>query len=429
MKLSVIAFRNIRRNKVRTALTLIAIAFVTMLIVVLFSFIQGMKADVMHTMVNFTNGHIRIQQKDYEEKAVLYPLDMLVDNYHKLCTALEKIDGVETATPRIQFGLEIGINPKKRPGIADEYSDRIRGIGYGVDFKREKYLSNLGLYLQEGSDNRLPEGDGVVLGSELAQQLGVKANDTIVVFHPTRENLTQIPMRIKVTGVMNLPIAQLNARAIYFPVELAASKLGIEGSTTQILLAIKDGRDPAQMIKKINTELPKTFDKNYLDKLQIQPWTEIGFMVEWIAIAENSYNFIAVFFFLMAGTVIAVTTMMVIFERMKEIGTMAAMGMTGSQMVGLFFLEAFFMSLVASIIGVILGIVLVIPLTQSGINFNAFMNFEDSGFIISNYIYPQLNVNSTIFVFFFSIFIASGISAIFARRAGKIEPIEALNSL
>jgi len=58
--------------------------------------------------------------------------------------------------------------------------------------------------------------------------------------------------------------------------------------------------------------------------------------------ARTAYDVIALVFFLLASTVIVNTTMMVIFERMREIGTVAAMGMTPREIVRLFFLEAFF---------------------------------------------------------------------------------------
>ena len=104
-----------------------------------------------------------------------------------------------------------------------------------------------------------------------------------------------------------------------------------------------------------------------------EPWKKIGVTAAWMEYAEIAYSFIALFFFIIGTTVIVNTTMMVIYERMREIGTVAAMGMTGAQIVRLFFLEALFISILAAFIGVFLGIGITIPVSHFGIDFSAAM--------------------------------------------------------
>jgi putative ABC transport system permease protein len=136
---------------------------------------------------------------------------------------------------------------------------------------------------------------------------------------------------------------------------------------------------------------------------------------------------IALVFFLLASTVIINTTMMVIFERMREIGTVAAMGMTPQEIVRLFFLEAFYIGAIAAFVGVVLGIAVTIPLSKTGIDLTQSMGGVDLE--INPVIYPRLNIRSTVFVFFYSTAIASLASFIPSRRAAKIEPVEALRAV
>jgi putative ABC transport system permease protein len=115
---------------------------------------------------------------------------------------------------------------------------------------------------------------------------------------------------------------------------------------------------------------------------------------------------------------------MVIFERMREIGTLSALGMYGRELVSLFFLEGTFIAIVGSLVGVFLGVGITAYLSNVGINFTDAMQGVDME--ISSILYPSLNVSMTIFIFFYSVIIASLATLIPSRRAAKIEPVEAL---
>jgi len=142
--------------------------------------------------------------------------------------------------------------------------------------------------------------------------------------------------------------------------------------------------------------------------------------------ARTAYDVIALVFFILASTVIINTTMMVIYERMREIGTVAAMGMTPQEIVRLFFLEAFYIGAIAAFIGVLLGIGITLPLSKVGIDLTQSMEGVDME--VNPIVYPQLNIRSTVFVFFYSTIIASLASFIPSRRSAKIEPVEDLRA-
>jgi putative ABC transport system permease protein len=109
---------------------------------------------------------------------------------------------------------------------------------------------------------------------------------------------------------------------------------------------------------------------------------------------------------------------------MREIGTLSAMGMHGSEITKMFFLEGAFISSVGSAIGVGIGIVLTLYLGNVGMDFTDAMSGMD--FEVSSIMYPKLSVFSTVFVYFYSIAISSLATLIPSRKAAKIEPVEAL---
>jgi len=134
------------------------------------------------------------------------------------------------------------------------------------------------------------------------------------------------------------------------------------------------------------------------------------------------------FFFLLGSTVIITTTMMVIYERMREIGTMAALGMKGSQIVKLFFLESFFIGAIASFIGVVIGSGIAIAMNVFKL-MDWTKQLEGIDMAISGLMKPAWNIQTALIIFLYSTTIASVASFLPSRRAAKIQPVEALRAV
>ena len=133
----------------------------------------------------------------------------------------------------------------------------------------------------------------------------------------------------------------------------------------------------------------------------------------------------ALIFLILAGTVIMNTMMMVIFERISEIGTIGALGMKPRQISRLFLLEGFFLSVVGSIAGLILGLAVVIPFSVAGMNLGTDIEFGSASYAK---VFPYITGSNIVFVFIFSVVVATFIAWIAARRSARIKPVEALRS-
>ena len=117
---------------------------------------------------------------------------------------------------------------------------------------------------------------------------------------------------------------------------------------------------------------------------------------------------------------------MVVYERMKEIGTIAALGMTGGEIVRLFFLESFFLALMGSAAGVFVGSVITALTAVFGIDFGSAL--RGVSIEVSNIIYPALKARTILNIFTFSVAVASAASLLPSRKAAKIEPVRALRN-
>ncbi len=410
MKLASIAARNIMRNKRRSILSITAIALAAMSIVFLFSFLEGMKNDLTGNLHTYYTGEIRVRHSDYGKYEYFNPLHLRIENYTEIIKEIERNDSIKTVSPRIHFPAGIYRN-------AEIY----RAIGMGVDFQLEKTYQDIESHIIKG---RLPEAGKkeTILGVDLAREIGVTTGDKITILATTmRRGSNAVTLRI--TGIASFPVEAFNKKYLLVPLDRAQKLLRMGDSVTEIIMKLKKGASSFKVAGQLNT----AFHAAGREELEIKSWKEIPSSYSFIETASSMYNFIALFFFILASSVIINTTMMVIHERKREIGTIGAMGMTGGEIVRLFFIETVFLSTAGSLIGVILGIGITLPFSVAGIQFGKAM--EGVSMEISNSIYPALNLKSTALVFVYSLCMASLATLLPSIKAARVKPVEALRNI
>jgi putative ABC transport system permease protein len=410
MKLGRIAFRNIRRNRRRSLLSGTAIVVATMAITFLFSYMAGFLGDYESNVVRYMTGHVRIRHIEYDENEQLNPLHLSVANYEEVVRRLEAEDGVVAVVPRTRFFTAIYRNDQT-----------FGGIGLGVDFEREKEMMSIEESLEQGRLPRKGERE-MLLSAGLAQELDLEEGEKLTLLTKNKY-MGMSGMTFLVTGIVRFQVAGFNESFFLMPIDTAARFLKMDDEATEVLVMLRDPKQVDAFVEKTRVIL----SNSGWNDLSVQAWTKVGIIYGMIRYAQNIYDIFALIFFLLASTVIVNTTMMVIYERMREIGTVAAMGMTPREIVRLFFLEAFYIGAIASFIGVLIGVAITLPLSKTGINVGGVM--EGVSLEISSVLYPRLNIRSTVFVFFYSTAIASLASFIPSRRAAKIEPVEALRAV
>jgi putative ABC transport system permease protein len=410
MKLAALAFRNIRRNRRRSLLSGSAIALATLAISFMFSWLAGLLGDYRSNVVHYVTGHVRLRNPQYEANERLNPLHLSVPGYRELLPLLEAEPGVAAVAPRVQFATAI---------YREEQT--YGALGLGLDFPRERQVMRVGDSLTAG---RLPDMGQreMLLGAGLAEEVGAAVGDRITLLGKNKyQGLAG--MTFTVTGIARFPVAGFNRTFLLVPIDTAELMLKMQGEATEVLILARDERRETELSARVN----RTLAEAGVTGVVARPWERIGMWSSMIRIIDSMYNFIALFFFILGTTVIINTTMMVIFERMREIGTVAALGMKPGEIVRLFFLEAFFISVIAALVGVLAGTGVTLALSRHGLDLSQMLQGVDIE--VSPVIRPELNLRSTVFVFFYSVAVASLASFLPSRRAARIRPVEALRSI
>ncbi len=406
MKLTSIAMRNIMRNLRRSLLSGIAIAVSTMSIVLLFAFVQGMIDDMAMNIKSYSTGEIRIRNEAYSEYERYSPLHLTVDWPEKL-PILEQTPGVSAFVPRIQFAASAYMNGSNH-GL----------MVMGSDFNYEDGFIDVREILREG---RLcePGKNETIMGAGLANRLHLTIGDKVTLLTNTATRGSNA-FTLTIVGIAVFPVGAMNASYTMIPLDRAQYFLHMDSEVQEILVMADDS-------VKENT-LASLIDQSILDhtgvQTEVKTWKQLNDLMTLMDIASYAYYVIAFFFFILGSTVIINTTMMVIFERMREIGTLAAMGMHGKELTRLFFLEGAIIGAIGAAIGVIVGVVITSYFGIIGLDFTDALSGIDME--MSSVLYPRTDYWRVLIIYVYAVATASLATLIPSRRASKIEPVEAL---
>jgi len=217
-------------------------------------------------------------------------------------------------------------------------------------------------------------------------------------------------------------VQALDRASLWLPLDRARRLARMDDSATEVLAKLR----PGSSSERAAAELRRAFEERGWSDVDAKSWRSLPTAWPLMATISAVYNVMALFFFVLGSSVIVNTTMMAIYERTREIGTIAALGMSASQVVGLFFLEALALGTIGSLAGVLVGIGIALPLSVTGLDFGAAMEGVDLE--ISSVLRPALNLRSTLLVFLYAAAVAAVASLVPASRAARIRPAEALRA-
>ncbi len=195
--------------------------------------------------------------------------------------------------------------------------------------------------------------------------------------------------------------------------------LRIEGRVSQIIVVGEDYRDIEPLYRQVRQQLP--------DGLQVRAWYEIdtylaamfnmmdGFVLVWVIII-----FLALSFGLVN------TLVMAIFERVREIGLIQALGMRPALILYQILMESTLLLLIGLGLGNGLALATVKPL-ESGLDISVVA--EGMAMMgASSMLYPKLTASDLLLANSVVILLGVLTSILPAWRAAKLDPVRALNS-
>src|SRR4030066_672521 len=163
-----LAFKNIFRNKARTLITLGAISFGCISLIITGGFMEDSFSQMREGYIRGFLGHIQIYKEGYLDKGASKPFDYMIPAPEKVMGSVKALEHVRIVTPRLEFS-----------GLLSNGDTTVSFIGQGIDPEAENEISTA-FSLEDGE--KLAAGDEyqIMLGKGLAKGVGSKSGDPLI---------------------------------------------------------------------------------------------------------------------------------------------------------------------------------------------------------------------------------------------------------
>ncbi len=399
------SLRNLARNKRRSALSAVAIALGTALLLLMSATIRGEMRGSLELTINLRTGHLQIHTEDYKDENMSLKRANMIEAPLDISKQIEGIAQVKVASPRLNAS---GIVAFKNETIG------IQIIGIDPPSAANAIYRE---GLVEGEFLTADDREGVLIGLPLAESLDLGPGDSIELIVNTSEGETD-EQRFTVRGIYTTDTPGYDKATIFMPLEKAQTITRTENYASMIYILLDDMNDTATV--KAAIQAP-----GYI----VEDWEEMNKL---FLIVEQLSNAMMFFFNLMVlgvtSTVIMNTLLMAVYERTREMGILGALGMKAKQVKALFLTEAALLALGGVVIGLLIGVPLVLYYAQAGFFFGDMGISANSSFMFGNSIYPYPTVGDAISVSIAALLITILSGYYPASQASKLEPVEALHS-
>ena len=397
-----LAWRNLWRNHRRTLIMLAAITVGVWAMIFMTALMRGMVDDMLLNGIRNLPGEVKIQHPDYRDDPSIN--NSIAPPDKTLLTALQTT-GVKAWTKRVRVAAVISSERDSRGvtllGVEPESEVQ---LSFDVDSIIE------GRFLKDSKDS------GLIIGAKLAQRLETRLGKRVVVMSQDPEN--NIADRgFRIVGIYKAKMASLEEINVYAGLETVQQLLKLENKVSEIVITNENYRHVDSWYAVIKEAAGKNS--------QTLPWYETdsylgsmllmmdGFVLVWI---------IVIFLALSFGLVN--TLVMAVFERIREIGLMQALGMRPSLIVYQILIESFLLLCIGLLLGNALAVGTILPL-QDGIDISAVaQGMEMMG--TSSVLYPALQLNDMLLANAIVIILGLLTSILPAWHAASFDPIEAL---
>ncbi|OGC11331.1 hypothetical protein A3K48_02295 [candidate division WOR-1 bacterium RIFOXYA12_FULL_52_29] len=401
-----LAFRNIFRNFSRTFLTFLSIALGLMFLIIIDSMLTGIDQESFDRIINYETGHIKIFDRGYREDEENFPLDKAIADPAPIIKKVGEDPDVAGVTSRINFRIMLS------DGI-----DQYPAVGIAVNPADDQSVFLLRQAVAKGEFLRSGEA-AMLVGEGLADDFGVDVGDYLTVLTRTKYDTYQaIDLRIK--GILKTEDPKIDWSAVVIPLGVGQDSLDMGRGVTEIDIKLKEPARIEEFRARLAREVPG---------MEIATWKDLAADVVAIAKAKRGgTSFVLFSVFVIALIGISNTILLAAFERTREIGMMAALGMRRGQIIRLFVLEGAMIGILGSITGCLLGVLVNIPFVQYGFDWGFVMrDVGDIGYRVTGVSRGVWNIKMIAIAFVSGIVISSLTSIYPARVASKMEPTEAL---
>jgi putative ABC transport system permease protein len=393
-----LAFRNIFRFKRRTFITLSAISVGLGLLILSICLMNGVDKQSISNIINCQTSHIKIFKASYFDKREELPMDITIKDPDRIRSLLKDVPGILGTESRVLFGA----------GLI-KGMDELPCLGVAIDPLVDPGLFIIKESLVQGAWLE-PDDAKMLVGKSLAKDIGLAVGDLVTVRMITstgKEDFSWNAVDLEIKGIFD------------------------SGQVTEIVVRLNSDDD--KTIAAAQTRI-KEILKTQKDPYEVVTWKDLAGMFLSISKMKTKNSGMIIFIMLIIASMGIINTMLMsVLERTREIGMFSAMGMKKSGIMALFIFEGGFIGALGALLGCILGGLAswyfeVYGLSMVGMG-ETYQKLAESVYPIKDVFYADLTMDVLVMTFLFGVAISVLASFYPARKAAKLNPIEALRHI
>ena len=327
-----LALRNLLRSRRRTLVTMTAVIAGVSLSIIGRGFLDGMDEAIIVGAIDGTVGHVTARPADYPERSMQHPIDELLAIDDATRALVDKdavaVTGRTFLAPLIAHGR-----------------DALRAVAIGFDPATDERVFPRTHWRIEGA---MPKAgvDEVGVSPQLAALLDIAVGDTVILQVRTHHGAMNA-LQARVSGIVGTGNLALDMRGAWVPMPLV-EKLVTSSAPSHLSVRLSDRDDAAAFAVRLQAALGA--------QAEVVTWkTETDELLALQATRRGALNMVVLVLLALAAFGIANTVLMAAHERVREVGTLRAMGMTEGGVTSLFLLEGALIGLVGGLVGAGIG--------------------------------------------------------------------------
>ena len=409
-----IALRNLLRYKRRTLLTSSLITIGVMAVLLFVAVSGAFKYMMISQITDSMIGHLQVHKRGYVASIDNLPLhlNLAPKEVQIIEKELDSMAGVEAYSPRIKFG-----------GMFSNFEETTNVRLNGVDPARELAAAPLlAKRLLQGEKSAVMIKSGEILVPELlAKGMKVKLGDTVVVVATNRDGSVNAKT-FTVSGVLE-GLSGPGGRDGYIHIDDAKEILRIDGiEANEYAIRLKDPEELHQVQAHLTEALDANLNKQNMPRFEIHTWEKLSPFYNIARMIDLMTFFIRIMLISIVLVSVMNVMIMAVFERIKEIGTIAAIGTRPGKILSLFLIEGLSLGILGSLIGSVLSLVAILILQANPLTFDF---GRQKGLVLS----PVVDFNEILIVSLLVIAISTLASLQPAFKASRMEPVTAMRQV
>lgn len=400
-----IAWRNIWRNRTRSLVVMTSIALGIWAGMFIISFSWGMYDHRIEQAIKSEISNIQVHDSLFQEN---FDIDRSIPNHEQVLAKLKLQPSVKHISARTITMCMMG---------SAHGNQGVKLVG--IDTAQERVMSGINEKVTEGKFLNGTRVRPIVIGKKLAEKLKVKLKSTLVVtFEDAHGEI--IAEAFKVSGIYQMSNRKFEEMNAYVHRSDLQEIAGLGGAIHEIAISLTSNELTDTIASQLKTKLPGVL---------VQSWGELMPEMSYaIEMFDQIMNLIIFIIMLALAFGIINTMLMAVLERVRELGMLMAVGMNRTKIFSMVMFETVFLTLAGAPIGLLLSWLTIQYFGNHGIDLSLYSDGLAS-FGFDSLVFLKAE-QSYYIKMMFQVILVAFISGIFpARRALKLNPVEALSSL